>query len=358
MMPEMTASTTPVAAAPAAKGAVLPAHWRALCRTLARYDRFVLTTHVDPDHDALGSEVALARTLEQMGKTVHILNASPLPEDCRFLTRGTRVLTYNPARHGRLLRECEVIVMLDLSHWPRLGALADPVRESGALKVCLDHHPVPLPIGDVAVIDPSFSSTAEMVFQLLGPLRAALTPEIARALYCGLVMDTGRFLFASTSARTLCTAASLLKAGVDLETVHRELFYNKTERYFHLLSEVLSTLRVRKDLHLGYFQMTESLVRRLRVNSREADGFCDLLRQVREVTLALFFRPLPGGSVKITLRSRGGANPSARRLALALGGGGHEHASGAIVPGPMARTLRATLATAAALAEKSPARKA
>ncbi|MDH7516574.1 MAG: DHH family phosphoesterase, partial [Bacteroidota bacterium] len=191
---------------------VSPADARAL---LEAHRRFLVTTHVRPDADAVGSEIALAVFLRSAGKDVRIVNDSPLPANLAFLDPHGWVERYNPSRHGKLVVESDAIVFLDMNDGERAGSLAGEVRVSPACKIVIDHHLDPKPFADAYLVDTGVCATAEILYELLAETEDTLDPHAALGLYAGIMMDTGSFRFERTTPRVHRIAARLLEAGVD-----------------------------------------------------------------------------------------------------------------------------------------------
>ncbi|HHL73332.1 MAG TPA: bifunctional oligoribonuclease/PAP phosphatase NrnA, partial [Bacteroidetes bacterium] len=182
---------------------------------IERYNRFVLTTHVNPDGDALGSEMAFARYLQQCGKQVSILNSSPTPETFHFLDPKKMMQQFDARQHIELLTSSDVLFILDISDWKRLRELGELVQTLPIEKVCIDHHLREGRFADVDIIHPQASSTGELLFELFSGLKAKMTVPICEALYTAILTDTGNFRFSNTSPRVMRIAAELMEQGID-----------------------------------------------------------------------------------------------------------------------------------------------
>ena len=177
--------------------------WQDIIAFIQNTDKFVITSHVNPDCDALGSELALAEYLRDQGKQVTILNSDPVPQVYRFLDPKGRIATYNQAKHTSIIDEAEVIFVLDASGgWARIGRPGSALARSRADKICIDHHPDAIDFVDLAVVDTTAAATAELIFDLLTVLDASLSATMAQALYAAIITDSGSFRFPKTSPRT------------------------------------------------------------------------------------------------------------------------------------------------------------
>ncbi|MDX1523099.1 MAG: DHH family phosphoesterase, partial [Anaerolineae bacterium] len=142
--------------------------WHDIIPIIQNNQRFVITSHVNPDCDALGSELALAELLRELGKQVSIINSDPVPSAYKFLDPRRKISRFSPKKHLAVINEAQVICVLDASgSWQRTGPVGDVLKQAQAIKICIDHHPDPADFVDLAVIDTGVSATAELIFDLL-----------------------------------------------------------------------------------------------------------------------------------------------------------------------------------------------
>ncbi len=306
--------------------------------------RICLLTHVNPDGDGLGSEVALARLLMANGCDVAITNPSPTPDRFQFLFAGLPDLDQT-ARAVRELRRTDVIVVLDIAELSRLGGLAATVAERGVPVGCIDHHMGPghLPDGP-RLVDSTAAATGELVHLLAAELGWPVTAEVARALYVAVVTDTGSFRFANTTPRTLRVAAELLEAGADPEEVYREVYASAPPGRPRLLAETLETLVIEDGVGMAWMTVPPGALERHAVETDDLDGVIEHARAIRGVRLAILFRHVSGGRIKVSFRSVGTVDVAT--LARQFGGGGHTKASGAAIAGSMDEVQKAVLVEA------------
>lgn len=306
--------------------------------------RLCLTTHVNPDGDGLGSEVAMVHILRALGATVHITNPTPTPRRFEFLF-ATIPDADRCQQAVKELRRADTIIVLDIADLGRLGALADTVRERGVPVVCIDHHVSPgtLPPGP-RFVDPTAAATGELIFLLAHELGWPIPAAAAHALYVALVTDTGGFRFSNTRPRTLRTAADLLELGVNPEQVYLDVYAGAPAGRPRLLAEVLQTLVIEEDRGLAWVTVPPGALERHGVDSDDLDGVVEHARSVRGVRLALLFREMSGQRVKVSFRSVGTVDVA--ELARRFGGGGHSRASGVAIAGTLA-VVQATVLAAA-----------
>jgi phosphoesterase RecJ-like protein len=306
--------------------------------------RVCLTTHVNPDGDGLGSEVALAHLLRARGLTVSITNPTPTPARFQFLFEELPGVD----RSGEAVKEIrrsDVIVVLDISELGRLGMLAEAVRERGVPVACIDHHVSPglLPPGP-RYVDPTASATGELVFEIAKANGWRLEQPAARGLYVALLTDTGGFRFSNTHPRTLRIAAELLETGLDPEAIYLDVYARAPEGRPRLLGEALQTLVVEPEIGLAWVTIPPGAVERLGLTSDDLDGVVEYPRSVEGVRMALLFREVSAGRVKVSLRSVGNVDVAA--FAKQFGGGGHTKAAGLAVVGSLADVQGTVLAAA------------
>jgi phosphoesterase RecJ-like protein len=292
----------------------------------------VLTTHVNADGDGVGSEVGLWHLLRARGVSVTIANPTGIPERFHFMIPEGA----DSSRHAaREIERADIVASLDIGDMTRLGALATIIRKRDPSFVCIDHHvgPVKVPQGP-CLIAPEATATAELVFDLATVAGWPVTPEVAQALYVGLLTDTGGFRFSNTTARALRVAAALLEIGVDPESIYASVYASAPEGRVRLLAEVLQTLVVEPEVGLAWVSVPPDALRRHGVTADDLDGIVEFPRSIAGVRMALLFRHIANGRVKVSFRSMGEVDVAA--LAHQFGGGGHHRAAGASIDGTMA----------------------
>jgi len=315
-----------------------------LAEALRPGQRICLTTHVNPDGDGLGSEAGLAHLLRAEGYDVAITNPSATPPRFRFLLDDLPGVD-RTGEAVKELRRADVIIVLDISDLGRLGMLAETVRDRGVPVACVDHHVSPgsLPTGP-RYLDPSAAATGELVFELAVANEWPVTEAAARGLYVALLTDTGGFRFSNTRPRTLRIAAELLEAGVDPEQIYLDVYARAPEGRPRLFAEALQTLVVEPEVGLAWVTVPPGAIERLGVSSDDLDGVVEFPRSIDGVRMALLFREVSQGRVKVSLRSVGSVDVAA--FARRFGGGGHTKAAGLALPGSLAE-VQGTVLTAA-----------
>jgi phosphoesterase RecJ-like protein len=293
----------------------------AVADVLAAATSIGVVGHVGPDGDALGSMVGLARSARLAGKEAVASFDEPfvVPAEMSFL--DTSVLV--PPRE--FPRDLDVAVVVDTSVRGRVGSLASAMEKADKLAV-IDHHISDGLWGDVVAIDASAGATTELVHELLGILGWPMDKEVATALYTGLVTDTGRFQYSSTSSRTHDIASDLLDHGVETDIIGQKLFEEASFGYYEVVSRVLGRSVLDEDHAFVWSIMEPDDLDAAGIAYHETDGLIDLVRMARGTEVACLLKRKQAGVIKGSLRSRGRVDVAA--IARSFDGGGHHNAAG------------------------------
>lgn len=304
-----------------------------------------LLTHINSDGDGCGSEVALALLLAQRGMKVRIVNPTPWPEMFTFLLEGHDEIRERSVDGAAALAGVDLVMVLDISDLKRLGSLGDAVRSSPAKRLVIDHHvPQDEPAGEGLVVDTKACATGELIFDLARVLGLEITAPVARAIYVAILSDTGGFRFSNTSPRCHAIAGQLLAAGVEPEEMYRRIYASVSVGRLHLLRDALATLEVDGDHGLAWIALPAGALEKYAVRPEELDGLAEHPRSVAGTKMAVFFRDLGHGKVKVSFRSTGEVDVNA--FARLYGGGGHAKASGALIAGSLAEVRDRVIADA------------
>lgn len=316
---------------------------------LARAKLYVLVTHVNPDGDAIGSQVGLGRYLQSLGFEVRIVNQDATSEELRFLEfDGPFAESYDASRHDGLLDAADAIVLVDNSAPDRLGTMESPVRARSEKTFCIDHHPILASPWQGNIIDTTAAATAVLIHELVRAEGATPDAAAANALYAGLATDTGFFRFSSTSPRAFRAAAELLEAGADPTRCYREVYERNSPAYTRLLGRALAGLTLTAGGAVATVGITRAMIDASGAAGVDTSEFTTPLLAVDGVRIAILFRELGDGKVKVSLRSKGALD--VQKMAAKFGGGGHRNASGIVMPGRFEEVESAVTAAAVALA--------
>jgi len=302
-----------------------------------------ISTHINADGDGCGSETALARLLESRGMKARIVNPTPWPETFRFLL-GTDVSDQTD-KGPAALRDIDLLIVVDIADVKRLGSLAETVRGLRIPKLVIDHHiPSDEPPSQNMLADTTACATGELIYDLAVTLGIEITPEIASGLYVAVLTDTGGFRFSNTSARCLAVASQLLAAGVEPEEMYRRLYASLPIGRLHLLRDALATLEVDPAYGISWISVAAGAAEEYGLKSEDLEGIAEHPRSVGGTRLAVFFRDLGHGKIKVSFRSTGKVNVN--EFARMFGGGGHARASGALIPGTLEEVRHNVIAAA------------
>ena len=298
-------------------------------RILRNAGRVVLTTHMNPDGDAIGSEYALYHALRAGGSDVRVINCDAAPENLADLDGGVMEV-YDPARHDAVIAAADLLVALDFNDIRRVRQLEEAVRSAQGRKLVIDHHLEPRPFAHAYCSIPEASSTAEIVHDVLEHMNIALTRDVALGLYVGIMTDTGSFRFDRTTPRVHGIAARLLEAGVEPTAVYRRIYDDYPMRRTRLLGMVMAGI----DQHCGgrvtLLAVTREMFEETGTTVEDVENVVNQGLAIRGVEATAMLTVLDG-HIKVSFRSRGAI--SVNDIAGRFGGGGHRLAAGATVHG-------------------------
>lgn len=298
------------------------------------HSSFILSSHLRPDGDAIGSMLGLGVTLESLGKSVTYLHQDGVPGNLSFLENGSKRIQRT---EGLGLESCEgeVFVALDTANEERLGESILALIPPQAKRVTIDHHITNERYGDCCWIDAEAPATAQMVWELAQAGGWEIPPTARVALYVGASTDTGSFQYANTTARTHEMVADLLAAGLDVAEVNRLTYQNFPYRRVELLKALLETLERSEDGRLAWWSLTMETKKSVGYQPGDSEGLVDVMRGIDEVVACVFFEEISDGTVRVSTRSKTPA-VNVSELCGLFGGGGHILAAGARLEGPIA----------------------
>ena len=324
----------------------MPIDWKPFVEFIRRPRRFLLTTHVRPDGDGLGSMLALTEALESLGKEVRMVNASTYPPRYAFLDPRRRVRYFEGP--GEEYRDAEAVVVLDTGTWNQLGSFGPFLQGLTVPRVVIDHHLTQDDLGALPLVDTTAEATGRLTHQAIAALGVRLTADMASNLFVAVAMDTGWFRHGNTTPATFALASELVAAGARPELLYEELFERNSLSRLRLLGLILERLTVVSGGRVAYTELRRGDYQATGATPQDSEDLVNYTRSVQGVEVGLFFMEQPRGGVKVSFRSRGTVDVA--RIAETFGGGGHRAASGAVLPTslPEART-RVLEAVAAAL---------
>lgn len=295
---------------------------------------FVITSHVNPEGDAIGSVIAMGLALEGLGKRVCMVMQDPLPVIYRFLPAADRV------RRPPVGEEFDTAIVVDCEGIGRVGTAAEAVRSASRL-LAIDHHPAEVPFGDVEIRDTSAAAAGELIYLLLREWKLAITRDVAECLLTAILVDTGAFRYSNVTPRALRVAAELVEHGADMTRVISEVFESRPQSSIRLMGRALAAMQAAEDGSVTYATLSRGDFVAAGAAENETDGIVNQLLFASGAKVAALFRESDEG-VRVSLRSREGVDVS--RIAREFGGGGHVRASGCTVRAPLDEAVRLVLA--------------
>ena len=296
---------------------------------LRDYQSFVLISHVRPDGDAIGSQLALGFALMAAGKTVRLINEDGLPDNLAFMS-GSEKIELPPAEP----MEVEVAIALDTATKPRLGERALHAASRAKIWLNIDHHISNPGYGDLNLIDSASPATGQILYQLITALDLPLPAESRDAIYVAVSTDTGSFQYPSTTAKTYRMAADLIDRGLDVGTINSNIYDNYPYRRVELMRALLNTLEISKDGLVANWDLRDQMRINLALQPEDSEGLIDIIRAIRGVQVAVFFEELVDGKIRVSMRSKD-RRYNVCEIAMAFGGGGHALAAGIRMAGPL-----------------------
>jgi len=306
--------------------------WAALVEVLRNCQKVVLTSHVRPDCDALGSELGMLGILEAIGKDVRIVNAQATPPTLAWIDPDRRIESLQTGVKKADLADRDLFLIVDTSAWAQLGAMADVAKEMRAKVLVIDHHVSEDDLSDRWFKDTTAEATARIISEVALRLKVPLTERIATPLYAGLSTDTGGFRFPSTSAETFRVAGRLVDAGASPPAVYRELFEQDSLARIHLVGRTLAGAKPAHDGKVIYSTVRQSDIKEVNALPSDTEDLVNLTLAVKGTEVAVILIEQPDARVKVSFRSRGKVD--CNLLAATFNGGGHKAAAGSILPGP------------------------
>jgi phosphoesterase RecJ-like protein len=303
-----------------------------------------LSTHINPDGDAIGSLIALGLGLQQHGKHIYLYNASPIPAVYRFLPGVQLVQQVLPESFA-----WDTAVVLDCGTLERIGVAMDFVRGLPQV-INIDHHVTNTKFGQYRLVDSTACSSAEIVYRLLKKMAITIDAAIATSIYTGILTDTGSFRFANTNSAAYTICSEMVQAGVDPYTVAQHVYGTYSLGRIKLLNMALDSIEISANGKLSLMTLTQDMFRETDTNPEDVDGMINYAKRIEDVKVAALIMENENGAVQkryhVSLRSDGTVDVA--EIAASFGGGGHFSAAGFGVES----SLKALKKTINSIAEK------
>lgn len=281
-----------------------------------------LISHLDPDGDNLGSLTALSKSLLNLGKKVYPIEFDKIPENLKFLP-NLGLLSDNTDIN------IDMIICLDCANYERLGQI-DELFNKAKYRINIDHHQSNEFYGDVNIVKKGYSSTCELVFDLINEINLPIDKEISMSLLTGISTDTGRFLYSATTADTLAKASRLVENGADMMKINELIYQSKKFEAQLLENEILSKTEIYNDYVAFGFVMTDQL-NKYNVEISDIDSVINTFRDTDKIKISVLIKQQTENEYKVSFRSKG--NIDVGLIAKNLGGGGHKNAAATRITG-------------------------
>jgi phosphoesterase RecJ-like protein len=293
---------------------------------ITRTARFIITAHETPDGDAIGSECAMQRALEAMGKTALIFNADPTPRKFQYLDPQGTITILERAEQLPADIADYALLMLDTNDVHNIGSVADIAIPRVREYFIIDHHEQDEDIQAGNLIQKSASSTAEILYQIIRAMGVPMDFAMAQALFTAIVFDTGSFIYPKTTALTFEIARDLVSLGVEPNAVYTRVYESNSISALVLQSRVLATLELLLDSHVAVLTLRREMIIDSQANYEEADQLINIPLKSEDVRVSVFFKENLEGILRCSIRSKGNINVA--DIAQLFGGGGHKTAAG------------------------------
>lgn len=315
--------------------------WEPLREIISNHERFVLSSHVRPDADALGSELGLAMLLERLGKTVRIVNPSAIPDNLQFLDPTQRIMKIGKDIAPEEVLDTDVHIVVDTSAWVQLVDVGKVLRKTKAKKVVIDHHVSSDELGAVEFKDTTAEATGALIVRLADAMGWDLTPEMTTPLFCAIATDTGWFRFSSTTGSTMRIIGRLIDLGTKPHLIYQQLYERNSLARVLLSARVLAKMQLEHDGRLAYLTVTQADFEATNAKPVDTEDLVNESLKIAGTQAAFIAIEQLNKTVKVSFRSR--TNLNVAQIAEQFGGGGHKQAAGAVLPGPLNQAVNQIL---------------
>lgn len=317
-------------------------NWPAFVADIRAAQNILLTSHIRPDADALGSELGMARVLESQDKRVRIANGHATPPNLAFLDPEQRIKVIGQDVQIADLADVDLLIVLDTSAWAQLGPMGDVIKALKCKKIVLDHHVGEDDLGATLYKNTTAEAAGRLVVEAAEHLGVLLTPEIATPLFAAVATDTGWFRFGSASSYTYEVGAKLIAAGAKPAEIYKQLYEQETVGRVRLRGEILSRITMELDGRLAHTYALKEDFPRLGAVPSDTEDIINQALGIKGTQFAVIFVEQAAGGFKLSFRSRSSAD--CNKLAGQFGGGGHKAAAGAFVEGSLEEVRNQVLA--------------
>lgn len=316
---------------------------RGVKAAIKKFNKFLITSHINPEADAIGSQVAMASLLRKLGKSAVMLDDSPVPGVLQFI-KGTEEISKEMPHDF----DYQAVIILDSPDLMRIGRVNEYIKKDAVI-INIDHHISNINFGKFNWVEPEFSSVGEMVYDLFKAFKVKIDLDDAIALYVAIMTDTGSFRYSNTSSKTHRIAAELVDIGVQPYEMHTKIYETSSIQDTNLLGESLQTMKLTEDGKIAWLWVTKEMLKKTKASLEGTEGIINFARSIDGVEIAILFRGTgTEDRVKVSFRSKGKVDVN--KLAAAFNGGGHPTASGCTVFGKIEEVEKKVLEKAKEIA--------
>tara|TARA_Y100000994_G_scaffold160129_1_gene131325 strand:- start:477 stop:1469 length:993 start_codon:yes stop_codon:yes gene_type:complete len=301
--------------------------WNKLTELIENSDNILLSTHINPDGDGLGSEVAMYHYIKSYNKNCRIINISDLTDKYQFLNKNNIIETYDTDKHFNWISNCDCAIIFDIGNYSRLGIISDILKDNNIQRISVDHHPSNDSFFNFRCLDISAPATGYLVWQYLKHTNTTLTYDMSEGLYAALITDTGSFRYNSTTPDCHLMAKEILDSGVKPYNVYSAIYEQRTIPQVKLLGAVIDSLKIIDEF--ASIKINAQMLKDCNASLEDVDGFTDFMRSIKGVEVSFMISQVSDSKFRINFRSRG--KYIINDIAHHFNGGGHKLAAGATV---------------------------
>jgi phosphoesterase RecJ-like protein len=303
----------------------------------------LITTHIQPDADGIGSEIALCLALREMGKNAICVNEEPLLDRYCYLDPKDCVISYDEYIKRREKEDgpsIDLFIVTDTNSLSRIGNRVQALVPNAKNLLFIDHHPAPKELAAIHCIDTNMAATGELVGYLIDSLGISYTKDMAHALYTSILIDTSSFRYPTVTANTHRLIGKLMDTGIEPPVAYNQIYGTKKITFMKMLGVVLSSAASTEDGRVAWISLTEANLKKFDVDTEDTHGLVNHLLILDNIKIACMFRQI-GNMVKISFRSAGDVDVGV--MAQALGGGGHDHSAATMIEGEIKTVIKETV---------------
>ncbi len=303
-------------------------------------ENIVISTHIYPDADGIGSEIALCLAMRALGKNAICVNEEPLLERYKYLDPQDVVISLEDYKTFYPDAEVDLFIVTDTNSLERIGEGVKSIAKTVPELLFIDHHPCSKDVMTNHCIDTTKAATGELAGDLIRSLGVEMTREMALPLYTAVLIDTSSFRYPTVTGNTHRLIGTLMDTGVRPPHAYNMIYGTKKISFMKLLGKVLASAHTTKDEKIAWLTLTEDMLEKFQVDTEDTHAFINHLLVLDNIKIAVMFKQM-GTQIKVSLRSTG--NIDVGQMARALGGGGHDHSAAAVIEGSLESIVKSTV---------------